>query len=104
MITRTKHAAKKDYKVFVSHAGDDIWVAEQLASCIENCGATAFLDRRDIAAGDDFKKRLQARLACASKYSAAVTPEADWPPELACAVVREVIDQGQRRAELPIFR
>jgi hypothetical protein len=49
--------------VFVSHAGDDIWVAEQIARNIEDCGATAFLDRRDIVAGDNFKRRLREEIA-----------------------------------------
>ncbi|WP_424131999.1 toll/interleukin-1 receptor domain-containing protein [Roseiarcus sp.] len=52
---------KKPYRVFVSHSGDDIWVAEQIARLIEDCGADAFLDRRDIAAGDDFRERIRKR-------------------------------------------
>jgi hypothetical protein len=35
--------AKGKYRVFVSHAGDDVWVAEQIARNIEDCGATAFI-------------------------------------------------------------
>jgi hypothetical protein len=53
----------KAHRVFVSHASDDIWVAEQIARNIEECGATSFLDRRDIAAGDDFNQRIHREIA-----------------------------------------
>jgi hypothetical protein len=51
-MARRRSSAKR-YRVFVSHAGDDIWVAQQIAKNIEGCGASTFLDRRDIAAGDE---------------------------------------------------
>jgi hypothetical protein len=62
------------YRVFVSHGGDDIWVAEQIAKCIENCGATAFLDRRDISAGDNFKQRIHAEIPKCNELLALFTP------------------------------
>jgi hypothetical protein len=34
-----KGRPKSTYRVFVSHASDDIWVAEQIANSIEQCGA-----------------------------------------------------------------
>jgi TIR domain-containing protein len=66
--------AKGKYRVFVSHAGDDIWVAEQIARRIEGCGATAFLDRRDIAAGDDFKQRIHEEIPKCDELLALFTP------------------------------
>jgi len=62
------------YRVFVSHAGDDIWVAEQIAKAIEGCGASAFLDRRDIAAGDNFKQRIQQEIPRCNELLALFTP------------------------------
>ena len=62
------------YRVFVSHAGDDIWVAEQIAKNIEACGATAFLDRRDIAAGDNFKLRIREEIERCQELLALFTP------------------------------
>lgn len=53
---------KRKYRVFVSHGGDDSWVAGQIALGIENCGAQAFLDTRDIAAGDNFKARIHEEI------------------------------------------
>jgi hypothetical protein len=74
MIAGTKRVAKKEYKVFVSHAGDDSWVAEQIANCIESCGATAFLDRRDIVTGDDFKVRIREEIPKCKELLALFTP------------------------------
>jgi hypothetical protein len=65
---------KKDYKVFVSHAGDDVWLAEQVANRIEDCGATTFLDRRDIVAGDDFKERIREVIPKCKELLALFTP------------------------------
>jgi hypothetical protein len=62
------------YRVFVSHASDDIWVAERIASLIEECGAVAFLDRRDIATGDNFKQRIQQEIPLCDELLALFTP------------------------------
>lgn len=66
--------AKERYRVFVSHGGDDVWVAEQIAKAIEACGATAFLDRRDIAVGDDFKQRIRQEIPRCNELLALFTP------------------------------
>lgn len=60
--------------MFVSHSGDDIWLAEQLARCIEDCGAATFLDRRDIDAGDNFKERIREELPECAELVALFTP------------------------------
>jgi hypothetical protein len=66
--------ARGIYRVFVSHAGDDLWVAEQIARAIEGCGAKAFLDRRDIAAGDNFKQRIRQEIPKCNELLALFTP------------------------------
>jgi hypothetical protein len=65
---------KKPYRVFVSHSGDDIWVAEQIARLIEERGAATFLDRRDIAAGDDFRERIREEIPKCDELLALFTP------------------------------
>jgi hypothetical protein len=60
--------------VFVSHAGEDLWVAEQIAKSIANCGADTFLDRRDIAAGDNFKRRIHEEIPKCNELLALFTP------------------------------
>jgi TIR domain len=64
----------KPYRVFVSHSGDDIWVAEQIARLLEECGAATFLDRRDIAAGDDFRERIREEIPKCDELLALFTP------------------------------
>jgi TIR domain len=73
-MANRKIRKKVGYRVFVSHAGDDIWVAEQIARSIEDCGATAFLDRRDIAAGDNFKHRVHEEIGKCNELLALFTP------------------------------
>lgn len=73
-MSKAKSSTKKDYRVFVSHSGDDIWVAEQIARRIEECGASVFLDRRDIVAGDDFKRRIHEEIPSCRELVALFTP------------------------------
>jgi hypothetical protein len=60
--------------VFVSHAGDDIWLAEQIARWVEDSGAKAFLDRRDIVTGDNFKERIREQISDCEELVALFTP------------------------------
>jgi TIR domain len=69
-----KAPAPRGYRVFISHASDDIWVAEQIARRIEDCGATCFLDVRDIAAGDDFRARIRKEMPECDELLALFTP------------------------------
>lgn len=64
----------KEYRIFVSHASDDLWVAERIAEKIESTGASTFLDRRDIAAGDNFKQRIREEIPRCSELIALFTP------------------------------
>jgi hypothetical protein len=73
-MAKRRSKAKVGYRVFVSHAGDDIWVAEQIAKSIEDCGAITFLDRRDVAAGDNFKQRVHEEIAKCDELLALFTP------------------------------
>lgn len=66
--------AKRGYRVFISHSGDDIWVAAQMARCIDDLGASTFLDRRDIAAGDSFKRRIHEEIPRCNELLALFTP------------------------------
>jgi TIR domain len=73
-MAKTRSEKEKDFRVFVSHSSDDIWVAGQIARCIEECGASAFLDRRDIAAGDDFRVRVREEVLRCEELLALFTP------------------------------
>lgn len=61
-------------KVFVSHSSQDLWIARQIASEIQNLGAQTFLDVADIAHGDDFEEEiLKAEPGC-SELLVLLTP------------------------------
>jgi hypothetical protein len=52
-------------RVFISHSSADTWVAMQIATHVQACGATTFLDEHDIQHGDDFEEEiLKAESTC----------------------------------------
>ncbi len=53
-----KKKAKPAYRVFVSHATADKWVARMICEKIEAVGAITFRDDRDIEGGDSIPKSL----------------------------------------------
>ncbi len=69
-----RQSARTGYRVFISHASDDLWVAEQLSRAVEGAGAATFLDRRDIAPGDNFKERIRSEIPLANELLALFTP------------------------------
>ena len=60
--------------VFVSHSGQDTWVARQIARQIEACGATPFLDEAQVHAGADFEEDILNFLQRAHELVVLLTP------------------------------
>ncbi|HTV54614.1 MAG TPA: toll/interleukin-1 receptor domain-containing protein [Terriglobia bacterium] len=60
--------------VFVSHSGQDTWVAKQIAREIEGCGAKPFLDEAEIDAGADFEEDIRRFLEHAHELVVLLTP------------------------------
>jgi hypothetical protein len=60
--------------VFVSHSGEDTWVAKQIAREIEACGARPFLDEAEIDAGADFEEDIRKFLERAHELVVLLTP------------------------------
>ena len=71
MVTPSPGAARL---VFVSHSGEDTWVARQVARCIADCGAKPFLDQADIAVGADFEEDIREFLDKADELVVLFTP------------------------------
>ena len=65
---------RKPYLVFVSHSGEDMWLAQQVAKAVEATGAQAFLDVRDIDHGDNFKQRISEEMPKCRELLALFTP------------------------------
>lgn len=78
MLVRSKKpvrkAIKRSYRVFISHSGDDIWLACQIAAAVESVGAKTFLDVRDISHGSDFGKRINEEMPTCRELLALFTP------------------------------
>lgn len=59
--------------IFVSHSGQDAWVAKQIAREIEARGATAFLDEAQEV-GSDFENSILDFLERAHEFVVLLTP------------------------------
>jgi hypothetical protein len=66
--------AANERLVFVSHAGEDTWVARQIAREIKASGAHTFLDDTDIDIGGEFEEVMRAFLDRADELLILVTP------------------------------
>ena len=62
------------YLVFISHSSADLWVARQIASHVERCGAKSFLDEAQIAVGADFDEEIRSALEQANELLVLLTP------------------------------
>ena len=48
-----------DQLVFISHGGEDTWIAKQIARGISERGGRPFLDQADIAIGANFEDEIR---------------------------------------------
>lgn len=63
------------YRVFISHAWSDLWVAEQIERRIRaDSGAETFIDAFDIAKGDDFEERIFSEMRQVDELVVLLTP------------------------------
>ena len=63
------------YRVFVSHAWSDLWIAQQIERRIrEDAKAETFIDAFDIAKGDDFEERIFTEMARVHELVVLLTP------------------------------
>jgi len=64
----------KNWLVFVSHSGEDTWVARQIAREIRASGATPFLDEADVEVGAEFEEDIRDFLDKANELLVLFTP------------------------------
>jgi hypothetical protein len=108
----------KDAKlVFVSHAGEDTWVARQIAREITARGARPFLDEADIDVGAEFEEDIRNFLDQADELLVLMTPWALERPyvwaEIGAAWIRRIpivvilhgitVSDFQARPNAPVF-
>ena len=84
----------KRHLVFVSHSGQDTWVARQIAREITACGAKPFLDEADVEIGAEFEEDILRFLEVADELLVLVTPWSLERPyvwaELGAAWIRRI--------------
>ena len=63
------------YRVFVSHAWSDLWVAQQIERRIrQDAQVETFIDAFDIAKGDDFEDRIFGEMRRVDELAVLLTP------------------------------
>jgi hypothetical protein len=62
------------YKVFISHAWADRWVASQIEKQVRGLGAVAFIDVNDIERGDDIEDRIFSEMPACDELLVLFTP------------------------------
>ncbi len=80
--------------VFVSHAGDDTWIAKQIARGITEAGARPFLDEADVDVGAEFEEDIREFLEQAHELVVLITPQSLTRPyvwaEIGAAWIRRI--------------
>ena len=80
--------------VFVSHAGEDTWVAKQIAKEISLRGALPFLDEAEVEVGAEFEEDIRNFLDKADELLVLFTPWALKRPyvwaEIGAAWIRRI--------------
>ena len=82
-MAKQKPAAQsppKPYRVFVSHATADKWLAKTLCEKIENTGTVTFRDDRDINGGDDIPEEIRKQIKQSKEIVVLLTPESVGRP------------------------
>lgn len=80
MATRPRKS-KKRYRIFVSHATLDKWIAKVICDKLEALGVTTFRDDRDIQGGEDIPETIRNEIARADEVLVLLTPQSagrDW--------------------------
>jgi len=63
------------YRVFVSHASTDKWIATVLCEKIESAGASTFRDDRDIESGDDIPDEIRTEMLRSRELVVLLSPD-----------------------------
>jgi hypothetical protein len=92
-------APSQRYRVFLSHATADKWLARTLCEMIEKAGATTFRDDRDIAGGDDIPDKIWDAIADSNEMVVLLTPLSVTRPW----VLMEIGAAALRRSEMRII-
>ena len=68
-------------KIFISHSSRDRWIAQRLATDLQNLGLETFLDEKDLEAGDDLDSIIDTHLQRCDELLVLLSPSSvssDW--------------------------
>jgi hypothetical protein len=71
----------EEYRIFVSHATADKWIARMICEKLDSVGAKTFRDDRDIGGGDDIPDSIRREIKRSHELLVLLTPvsiERDW--------------------------
>jgi hypothetical protein len=98
----TRSGAKsKTYRVFVSHATADKWLATVICEKLESVGVTTFRDDRDINGGDDIPEEIRDAINDCNELLVVLTPESVDRPWVLFEV--ELLGDGRRCESQPCY-
>ena len=66
----------KQYQIFISHAGEDEWIAQQISNKLKRKGASTYLDSERMLAGANFNDEILAQLRKSKELVALLTKSA----------------------------
>jgi hypothetical protein len=72
---RPPKKSTRPYRVFISHATTDKYLARVLCEKLEQRGATTFRDDRDIDGGDDIPDSIKAEIGRCDEFVVLLTPQ-----------------------------
>jgi hypothetical protein len=73
-------ATPPKYKVFVSHATEDKWIAKMICSELKKRGVSSFRDDRDIVGGDDIPEKLVREIVKSKELLVILSPKSVQRP------------------------
>ncbi len=65
----------KAYRIFLSHASTDKWIAKIICEKLDEIGLTSFRDDRDIRGGDDIPDEIQNEIRRCDELLVLLTPQ-----------------------------
>lgn len=71
---RKKRTGANGYKVFVSHATPDKWIAKTVCEKLDALGVQTFRDDRDIRGGDDIPEEIRREIKRSKELVVLLTP------------------------------
>lgn len=72
---RSDQQRPKAYRIFLSHASTDKWIAKIICEKLDEIGLTSFRDDRDIRGGDDIPDEIQNEIRRCDELLVLLTPQ-----------------------------